>query len=440
MLIGNNSGILYRTDLPITAGHNWTLAYQAMSEYTIGFSVMGGFSTWANPERTVSEIYGNGEFALSSYDTAGTIIVNILLTNRHGPMRTVVCRAFSATERSIACSGGLDMMSCTTQHVTNTTSHAGMTLAWDRFNIGGYAGNGSFQSPLKSSQRVQNFVVFRRALTLNESLKLAEGIHPAEIDADSIAAFYSLDGHAVDEVTGQALTQQGTVLLSRNMGRGFRSLRPLFLVGGTDLTGAVSPTITSTSDSDTLIDESTFTVNGTNLGSASSVLFSQTGRPDYEAVSLITDNQSASIELTGLDVQDMGMAYGAATVSVTTAGGTSAAFPITISPAAGIQYVTLAGHVSGDGWAAGLASADGDQLTAPETVASSTVVLDPDGNISFTPELASSTLVARQWYDDSTDTWYEDEVQIDGGSDDDFFLFRRHRYLAAQRLVVGRIR
>lgn len=190
------------------------------------------------------------------------------------------------------------------------------------------------------------------------------------------------------------------------------------------LFGLSAPVITGTSDTDTLIDESTFTISGTDLGSATSVLFSQSGRPDYEAVSLITDNQSTSIELTGLDVQDMGMAYGAATVSVTNANGTSASFPITIAKQASHLSVVLSGHTPSEGWALGgdydgatlVPTADGDILVAGTTTTKggTFAFVGTTGayTITYPGDAPTNDTLYRARFDDSADQWYEGTVTI----------------------------
>lgn len=323
-----------------------------------------------------------------------------------------------------------------TSTATNTTSNT--FTAPDTVRLGARVNGGVVGNYYDG--RIEHAAVWNVALTAAEIEQLANGASPLLVRPNALVFYAPLITTATDAsdwVGGLTLTAAGSPTDAD--GPPLVSLlsvaEPLRVVS----VAAPAPAITSIDNANTIINGTGVTITGTNLGSATAVTLKQTGAADQSLFSLVTANTSTSITLSAPNIQNTTIGYGSATLTVTTAAGESSPLSITVSPESGIQYVTLSGHVSGDGWAADLASADGDQLTAPETVSSSTVVLDADGNISFTPELASSTLVARQWYDASTDTWYEDEVQVDGGSDDDFFLFRRHRYLAAQRLVVGRI-
>lgn len=202
---------------------------------------------------------------------------------------------------------------------------------------------------------------------------------------------------------------------------------------------ASTPTISSTNNSNTLVDESSFVITGTNLTSATAVTFEQDDRPDFDATAFITANDATSITLTGLDVQDMSMAYGAARVNVTTAGGTSADFAITIAPQATHTHITLASTDAGVEWL-GLASADGDQRVAATTttLGGTFAFVGTDGNytITYPGDAPTDDSIYMAEFDDSADQWYESTVDINPSSSDDEFLFRRHRYLAFQR--VGR--
>jgi hypothetical protein len=179
--------------------------------------------------------------------------------------------------------------------------------------------------------------------------------------------------------------------------------------------GGTTPTISSTSDSNKLIDESVFVITGTNLTSATAVTFKQTDRPNYDATAFITANDSTTVTLTGLDVQDMSMAYGAATVSVTTAGGTSADFSITIDKQAGHTYITLSGLDTGVEWL-GLTSADGDQRVSATTTAlgGTFAFVGVDGNYTITYPGTAPTNDSIYWaeFDDLADQWYESNVTI----------------------------
>jgi hypothetical protein len=184
--------------------------------------------------------------------------------------------------------------------------------------------------------------------------------------------------------------------------------------------GGTAPTISSTNNANTLIDEATFTITGTNLASATAVTFKQATRPDYNATAFISANDATTVTLTGLDVQDMSMAYGAATVSVTTAGGTSADFAITIAEQATHQYITLSGHTPGDGWALGEASADGDQLVAAltTTLGGTFAFVGTTGayTITYGGTAPTNDSIYWAWFDDSADQWYESTVAINPAS------------------------
>jgi len=198
---------------------------------------------------------------------------------------------------------------------------------------------------------------------------------------------------------------------------------------------ATAPTISSTNNANTLIDEASFVITGTNVASATAVTFKQAGRPDYNATAFITANDSTTVTLTGLDVQDMSMAYGAATVSVTTAGGTSADFAITIQEQAAHQVITLSGHTTGDGWALGEASANGDQLVAPDTTAlgGTFAFVGTDGSytITYPGDAPTNDSADWAWFDDSADQWYESNIDINpaatGGASAAILNIMRHR-------------
>lgn len=182
--------------------------------------------------------------------------------------------------------------------------------------------------------------------------------------------------------------------------------------------------ITSTSDSNKLIDEQVFVISGTQLGSATAVTFKQTGRPNYAALAFVTANDATSATLTGLDVQDMGMTYGAATVSVTTAAGESPDFAITIEKKAAHLAITLSGHTSGSGWALGEATANSDTLVAGATTTKggTFAFVGTNGDYTITyadplnPPVGDTNYWA--WFDDSADQWYEGMAQVtpEGGS------------------------
>ncbi len=261
--------------------------------------------------------------------------------------------------------------------------------------------------------RVAEVGVWNVALTASEIESLASGISPLMVRPHALvfyAPMLTTTGNQRDWVGGLSLapTNTPTDIDHPAIVYPFQP-RPL-------LPTATAPTISSTSDTNTLIDEASFVITGTNLTSATAVTFEQNTRSDYNATAFITANTATTITLTGLNVQAMGMAYGAARVNVTTAGGTTADFDITISPASGVQYVTLAGHTTGTGYATDLASANGDQLTAPTTIAGSTITLYADGNIAFTPDVPNGTSFTRQWFNDSDDTWASDTFQINGGA------------------------
>ena len=312
---------------------------------------------------------------------------------------------------------------------TSTTLGAGPEVTADQgFRLGGRsdADTANFDGQL------QNVAIWNRVLSAFEREAIVKGAPPEmypnglRFRAHLIGDDYKNRLDASGTLDGTTATQDATP----------RVYRPKLYLVGFGSVGAPAPTISSTSDTNTLVDESALTITGTNLTSTTAVTFKQTDRPDFDATAYIDTNGATSLVLDPIDIQVMGYAYGAATVEVTTAGGTTAPFAITISPASGTSYVTLAGHTTGTGYATDLASDNGDQLTYPSTVAGSTVSVDADGNISFTPDVPDGTTFTREWFDASADTWATDTVQIDGGEvadGDDEFLFRRHRYLAWHR-------
>lgn len=176
-----------------------------------------------------------------------------------------------------------------------------------------------------------------------------------------------------------------------------------------------APTISSTNNSNTLIDEASFVITGTALTSATAVTFKQTNRPDYDATAFITANDATTVTLSNLDVQDMSMAYGAATVAVTTAAGTSADFAITIAPQAGHTHITLASTDAGVEWL-DLTSADGDlRVSATTTALGGTFAfVGATGayTITYAGDAPSNDSIYWAEFDDSTDQWYESIVSI----------------------------
>lgn len=195
---------------------------------------------------------------------------------------------------------------------------------------------------------------------------------------------------------------------------------PALTWGGAVFDAASGPTISSVTDTNKLIDEQALTITGTNLSGTSAVTVKQTGRANFDASSYITGTSATTVTLSGIDVQAMGMAYGAATISVTNGGVESADFSITIDKKTGQQYITLSGSVSGQGWALGEASADGDQLVAPTTTTQGgTFAFDGatgDYTISYGGSVPASDSAYWAWFDDSADQWYESTVQIANGS------------------------
>lgn len=260
--------------------------------------------------------------------------------------------------------------------------------------------------------QLAHVAVYDRVLTAAEVSALYKGCPPTAISG---LRFYArLAGDDYKNLYDGSGTLDGTTVTQATQAFVYRPRLARLGKG----TGVVTPTpaITLVSDTNTIINGTGVTITGTDLGSATAVTLKQTGAADQNLFSLVTANTSTSITLSAVDVQATTIGYGAATLTVTTAGGESTPYAVTVSPESGIQYVTLSGHVSGDGWAADLASADGDQLTAPTTFTGSTVTLLADGSISFTPALPNGSLVPRQWYDASTDTWTEDVVTVNGGS------------------------
>lgn len=303
----------------------------------------------------------------------------------------------------------------------------------DTANTGFSIGGRSSADDRNFDGKLGHVAVWNRALSAGEVEALAKGASPFLYPA-SLRFYARLDGADFKNLLDGSGTLDGT---TDNYQARVLTFRPRMQRAGLGPAVGATPTISSTSDTNTLIDESALTINGANLAAATAVTFKQTDRPDFNATAYIATNGAASIVLSAIDIQIMGYAYGAATVEVTTAGGTSSPFAITISPASGTSYVTLAGHTTGTGYATDLASANGDQLTYPTTVAGSTVSVDADGTIAFTPAVPDGTTFTREWFDASSDAWTTDTVQIDGGevSDGDAeFLFRRHRYLAFRAL------
>jgi hypothetical protein len=260
--------------------------------------------------------------------------------------------------------------------------------------------------------RVAEVGVWNVALTASEIESLASGISPLMVRPDALvfyAPMLTTTGNQRDWVGGLSLAPTNTPTDIDHPAIVY-PFQPRALIPT-----ATAPTISSTSDTNTLIDESVFVITGTNLTSATAVTFKQTNRPDYNATAFITGNDATTVTLTGLDVQDMSMAYGAATVEITTAGGTSAPFAITIDKKASHTYITLSGLDAGVEWL-GLTSANGDQRVSATTTAKggTFAFVGVDGNYTITYPGTAPTNDSIYWgeFDDSDDQWYESNVTI----------------------------
>lgn len=289
----------------------------------------------------------------------------------------------------------------------DTAGVGGETAATGGWSVGGRVS----ADDRNHDGKVAWIAVFDRALTPGEQFLIGRGGHdPRDFAGLRFWADYRMGDYR------DAVSLRGLLDGTRPYDIGpvpqvySRGARVIGLFGG------AAPTVTGVSDSDTLIDESLLTITGTALASATAVTIKQTGRPDFAALSFVTSNSSTEIQLTGLDVQDMGMAYGAATIEVTTSGGTSAAFPITIAEQASHQYITLAGHTSGSGIALGDASANGDQYVVPftTTLGGTIAFVGVDGTytITYPGSAPSNDTFYRAWFDDSADQWYEGTVTV----------------------------
>lgn len=290
---------------------------------------------------------------------------------------------------------------------------------WDQFSIGYSKFNGTTGTPLNTRLRLANVFLWDRVLSPTDAAALiAEHVHPLDLRGPKPVYWFPLHGNGICEITGRELTAEGTPQFDQ--ARAPLKRRPKLWVVPRQISALAAPTISSTSDANKLIDESTFVITGTNTGTTTAVTFKQTGRPDYNATAFISANDATTVTLTGLDVQDMSMAYGAATVEITTAGGTSAPFAITIQEKAAHQYITLSGHTPGDGWALGEATANGDQLVAPDTttLGGTFAFVGTDGSYTITYGGTAPTddTAYWAWFDDSADQWYESVITINPGA------------------------
>lgn len=373
-------------------------------------------------------------------------------TGVSGGLQFVRVRAGGATNRVVNSNTSLFSISTPT-HVavvdTGTLSAGNTTIYVDGASVGlasDSAGSGTedtantgFQVGGRSSADDRNFngklghvAVWNRALSADEVGALAKGASPM-LYANGLKFYARIDGADYTNLLDASGTLDGT---TDHYETRVLTFRPRLARVGLGPAAGAAPTISSTSDTNTLIDESAFVITGTNLTSATAVTFKQTNRPDYNATAFITANDATTATLTGLDVQDMSMAYGAATVSVTTAGGTSADFAITINKQATHQYITLSGHTPGDGWALGEATANSDQLVAgtTTTLGGTFAFVGTDGSytITYAGDAPTNDSIYWAWFDDSDDQWYESTVSINpaaaaGGTSASILSMMRHR-------------
>jgi hypothetical protein len=410
-------------------------------DYASAFTTSGqalSVAMWINPDGIVPG--ANNRFLFSSAISGGSN--GTVFGQAAGYTGALIFLRVRATTNRQAISASNAISASTWQHVVMTdtgTLASGQTAFYVNgvvvatFNID-TAGSGaetaadqgvSLGGRISADDRMfdgqmGHVAVYNRVLTAGEADALARGCPPTLLPG---LRFYGrLDGGDWKNILDASGTLDGT---TATQAPNTFTYRPQLAHLGL---GASAPTISSTSDTNTLIDQSTFVITGTNLAAATAVTIKQTNRPNYNATANISGNTAASITLTGLDVQAMGIAYGTAagvgtTVSVTTANGQSADFGIDVDPQAAHQYITLAGHTPGAGWALEVASANGDQLVAPVTTAKGGTFAFVGATGAYTITYPGAAPVNDSaywaWFDDSADVWSTRTVRINPAAVED---------------------
>lgn len=382
---------------------------------------MVSLDTAAGNARIQLGINGSNNVAAAQSESGGTVVTATSTATADADVLYHTAGVFASSTSRTAYLNGV----AGTANTTANTFTAPNSVRLGARVLGGAAGN-------YMGGMIAEVGVWSVALTTSEIESLASGISPLMVRPDALVFYAPLlttTGNQLDWVGGVSLSPTNTPTDTDHPAIVY-PFQPRAIIPAA---GVSAPTISSTSDSNKLIDESSFVITGTNLASATAVTFKQTNRPDYNATAFITANDATTVTLTGLDVQDMSMAYGAATVSVTTAGGTSADFAITIDKKASHTYITLSGLDAGVEWL-GLTSADGDQRVSATTTAKggTFAFVGVDGNYTITYPGTAPTNDSIYWgeFDDSADQWYESNVTINpaaGGSSAAILGLMQHR-------------
>lgn len=169
------------------------------------------------------------------------------------------------------------------------------------------------------------------------------------------------------------------------------------------------PTITNVNGTDTIVDGTIFTINGTFPTTITGV---KTIDGALETTCGINSQTATAISCNAYDAFSGDARLGAVDIEVTDGVDTDT-ISITILPHVNYQYVTLADPLITDGVNKGTTSVDGDQIALAQVSNVSTTMYD-DADVRFDPATPNGTAIERRAHDGST--WNADTAVIYRGS------------------------